>query len=87
MNETEAVKAILKTYAETSNPVTQEFYQALCTRALEAIEELQAENERLRALCLRESKVLCGALKLYNNKSMIAVVADSLRKQAPKDTK
>ncbi len=45
---------------------------------LEKIEQLHAENERLRAICLRESEVLKEALKRKNSKSMIAVVAASL---------
>lgn len=36
------------------------------------------ELERLRAICLRDSKVLKEALKRKYNKSMIAVVADAL---------
>lgn len=48
-------------------------------------DKLQAENKRLKALCLRESKVLKEALKRKNNKSMIAVVAGSLEEQALKN--
>lgn len=42
---------------------------------------LLKENDRLRALCWRESQVLKEALKRKNNKSMIKVVADSLEEQ------
>lgn len=42
------------------------------------------ENEQLKALCLRESLVLKEVLKRKHNKSMIAVVADSLEEQALK---
>ena len=50
------------------------------------IADLQAENERLKALCTRESLVLGEALKRSkNNKSMIAVVAASLKEEALKD--
>ena len=39
---------------------------------------LLKENKKLKAVCLRESQVLKEALKRKNNKSMIAVVANSL---------
>jgi len=45
---------------------------------------LQADVERLKALCLRESGVLKEALRRKHNKSMIAVVAGSLEEQALK---
>ena len=48
---------------------------------------LVLKNEQLRALCLREALVLENALTRTNNKSMIAVVANSLKEQALKDTK
>ena len=48
------------------------------------IEELFAENQQLKALCLRESKVLKEALKRKNNKSMIKVVAGSLEEHGIK---
>ncbi len=51
-------------------------------QALAALAETEEENKRLKALCLRESGVLKEALKRKNNKSMIAVVADSLEEQA-----
>lgn len=41
-------------------------------------ETLRLQNDRLRALCWRESQALKEALKRKDNKSMIAVVADSL---------
>ncbi len=46
MTETETTRLMLITYAETQSPITQEFYQALCLRAAETIEQLQ---ERLEA--------------------------------------
>jgi len=46
--------------------------------------QLQAENKKLKALCLRESGVIREALKRKNNKSMLKVVADSLEEQALK---
>ena len=48
------------------------------------IDRLEAENKRLRALCLRESGVLKEALNRKNNKSMIKVVSDSLAEEALK---
>lgn len=48
-------------------------------------QSLRTENEQLRALCLRESQVLKEALNRKYNKSMIAVVADSLEEQARKE--
>jgi len=49
---------------------------------LEKQPDLEKENERLKAICLRESGVLKEALKRKHNKSMIAVVASSLEDQA-----
>ena len=41
--------------------------------------KIQDELKRLRAICLRDSGVLKEALKRKHNKSMIAVVADTLQ--------
>lgn len=46
------------------------------------IRKLQAEVEKLKGICLRESMVLEEALKRKDNKSMIRVVIDSLADQA-----
>ena len=43
------------------------------------MEYTKGELKRLRAICLRDSKVLKEALKRKHNKSMIAVVADTLQ--------
>lgn len=49
--------------------------------------KFQAKIEQLKALCLRESKVLKEALTRKNNKSMIKVVANSLEEHALKGDK
>ena len=42
------------------------------------------ELKRLRAICLRDSKVLKVALTRKHNRSMIEVVADTLRVEGSK---
>ena len=42
------------------------------------------ELKRLRAICLRDSRVLREALKRKHNKSMIEVVADILQAEGNK---
>jgi len=37
----EALKTVLKTYADTNETVSQQFYQGLCLKAIERIEELE----------------------------------------------
>ena len=44
--------------------------------------DLHAENQRLKALCLRESEVLKEALHRIHNKSMIQCVITSLAEAA-----
>jgi len=39
----EALKILLKTYADTNEVVSQQFYQGLCEKAFARIEELEAE--------------------------------------------
>jgi hypothetical protein len=51
------------------------------TAANSELAAAQAELERLRGICQRESKVLYEALKRKNNKSMIKVVAGTLADQ------
>ncbi len=41
MDETETTRLILKGYAKASTPVSQQFYQGLCAKAAETIEQLQ----------------------------------------------
>ncbi len=47
MNDIEAIKKLLKIYIETDAPVTQEFYQGLCVKALETIGQLEDRNIHL----------------------------------------
>jgi len=45
----EALKTLLKTYADTNEVVTQKFYQGLCEKALERIKDLEDKWDRLDA--------------------------------------
>ena len=47
MTEEEALIETMKIYSQTDKPVSQEFYQALCIRA---IERLRIKNERIKNL-------------------------------------
>lgn len=46
--------------------------------------KVQAELKRLKAICLRDSKVLKVALQRKHNKSLIAVVAATLEEEGSK---
>ena len=60
MNEAETTRIMLEGYAKASTPVSQQFYQGLCTKAAETIKQLQAkldkaeqENKRLSDVCVK----------------------------------
>jgi len=61
------------------------FYRQRCRELKQQLAAANKEIERLCAICQRESKVLCEALKRKNNKSMIKVVAGTLAEQAEQE--
>jgi hypothetical protein len=79
--ERQAEQLVQKETALVDCRVMKESVENLLKEAEDQLAAAQAENDRLRGICLRESGVLYEALKRKNNKSMIKVVADSLADQ------
>lgn len=63
MSEVEAIKKMLEIYAGSHTPVTQEFYQELCLKAIEAIEQLQTKFTFAHDMYPAEMKMVENALE------------------------
>ncbi len=48
---TKALSEVLKIYTDTEEPISQEFYQGLCSQAIEQIKQLQAELAAVKESC------------------------------------